>query len=414
MTQPPTKRTRYALIGTGFRGSSTWGRDLVTRWGDCLELVAMCDHNAKRAERSRQYIGAPALLYSDADTLFREVKPELAIICTPDYNHDEFIVKALEAGVDVITEKALTITRDKIRRIRDAERRTGRNITVAFNYRYAPIYERVKELLDAGTIGAVTSIDFHWYLDNIHGADYFRRWHAYIKNNGSLYVQKSTHHFDLLNWYIGTEPQTVSAFADLKHYGRNGPFRGVRCKTCSHKHECDYYFDLSKNAYLTSLFEDPSEEDGYFRDACVFREDIDVPDTMVAAIRYKNGVQVSYSLNAFMPLEGHSIAINGRKGRIEMRQNERQPWSAPPADEIVVMPNSGGLERIWVPHREGGHFGADNRLRDILFRGANDPLNRRTGSRDGAASLLVGLAALESSKTGAMVDYAKFSEGLLD
>ena len=139
-----------------------------------------------------------------------------------------------------------------------------------------------------------------------------------------------------------------------------------------------------------------------------------MPDTMVAAIRYKNGVPVSYSLNAFMPLEGHSIAINGRKGRVEMRQNERQPWSAPPADEIVVMPNSGGLERIWVPHREGGHFGADNRLRDILFRGANDPLNRRTGSRDGAASLLVGLAALESSKTGATVDYAKFSEGLLD
>src|SRR5262249_42557186 len=113
-----------------------------------------------------------------------------------------------------------------------AERRTGRKVTVAFNYRYAPIYERVKELLDAGTIGQVTSIDFHWYLDNIHGADYFRRWHAYIKNNGSLYVQKSTHHFDLLNWYIGTEPETVSAFADLKHYGRNGPFRGVRCKTC--------------------------------------------------------------------------------------------------------------------------------------------------------------------------------------
>ncbi len=414
MPPTPPNRTRYALIGTGFRGSSTWGRDLVTTWGDCVELVGLCDNNPKRAERSRQYIGTAAPIYGDANALFREVRPDLAIVCTPDYNHDEFIVKALDAGVDVITEKALTISREKIRRIREAERRNKRNVTVAFNYRYAPIYERVKELLEAGTIGAITSIDFHWYLDNIHGADYFRRWHAYIKNNGSLYVQKSTHHFDLLNWYLDSEPQTVSAFADLKHYGRNGPFRAVRCKTCTHTSACDYYFDLSQNAYLSSLFEDPSEVDGYFRDACVFREDIDVPDTMVAAIRYRNGVQVSYSLNAFMPLEGHYIAINGRKGRIEMRQHERQPWSVPPADEIVVMPNSGGLERISVPHLPGGHFGADNRLRDILFRGANDPLDRRTGSREGAASLLVGLAALESSRTGAMVDYAAFSQGLLD
>jgi predicted dehydrogenase len=414
MTQPPTNKIRYALIGTGFRGSSTWGRDLVAKWGDCVELVALCDHNPARAARSREWIGAGAPLYTDADAMLREMKPALAVICTPDHNHDVFIVKALEAGIDVITEKALTISRDKIRRIRDAERRTGRRVTVAFNYRYAPIYERVKVLLDAGTVGDITSIDFHWYLDNIHGADYFRRWHAYIRNNGSLYVQKSTHHFDLLNWYVGALPQTVAAFADLRHYGRNGPFRGVRCKTCPHKAECPYYFDLAQNAYLTALFEEPSAVDGYYRDACVFRDDIDVPDTMTAAIRYANGVQVSYSLNAFMPLEGHFIAINGRKGRIEMRQHERQPWAAPPADEIVVMPNSGGLERIWVAHREGGHFGADDRMRDILFRGAADPMNRRTGTREGAASLLVGLAALESSRTGAMVDYARFAGDLLD
>ena len=74
-----------------------------------------------------------------------------------------------------------------------------------------------------------------------------------------------------------------------------------------------------------------------------------------------------------------------------MRQNERQPWSAPPADEIVVMPNSGGLERIWGPHREGGHFVAPTTgCATSCSRGANDPLNRRTGKlgADGAASLL--------------------------
>ena len=59
------------------------------------------------------------------------------------------------------------------------------------------------------------------------------------------------------------------------------------------------------------LYEAPSREDGYFRDGCVFREDIDIPDTMSAAILYENGVQVSYSLNTFMPIEGYQLAFNG-------------------------------------------------------------------------------------------------------
>ena len=85
------------------------------------------------------------------------------------------------------------------------------------------------------------------------------------------------------------------------------------------------------------LYEAPSREDGYFRDGCVFREDIDIPDTMSAAILYENGVQVSYSLNTFMPIEGYHLAFNGTRGRIEIRQYEQQAWEMPDEDEILVM-----------------------------------------------------------------------------
>ena len=163
----------------------------------------------------------------------------------------------------------------------------------------------------SGAIGTLTSIDFHWYLDNQHGADYFRRWHAYVKNSGSLFVHKATHHFDLLNWYTDAEPEAVSAFGELRQYGRNGPFRGPRCRDCEHASACDYYFDMDADPFLDALYEDPSELDGYFRDGCVYREDIDIPDTMSATIRYTNRVTASYSLNAFMPIEGYTIAFNG-------------------------------------------------------------------------------------------------------
>lgn len=401
------KRTRYAIVGTGHRGATMWGRDLVERWSDVLELVAVCDLNPMRAGRAREFIGTSAPLYTDFDALLEAERPELVVVCTRDSAHDDIIVKALEAGADVVSEKPMTTSVGKIRRILEAERRTGRRVDVSFNYRFAPTAARIKELLDSGVIGDVASVDFHWYLDNSHGADYFRRWHAFTEFSGSLFVHKATHHFDLLNWYLDSDPESVSAFADLKHYGRNGPFRGERCRTCPHKAECPYFFDMSATPLLDALYEGPSTIDGYVRDACVFREEIDIPDTMVAAIRYANGVEVSYSLNTYMPIEGHHIAFNGHNGRIELRQYEAQPWTTPPADEIVVMKSSGEVERIWVPHSGGGHFGGDDRLRDMLFRrGRNDELRQRAGSRAGAMSVLCGIAALQSSRTGAPVSIA--------
>jgi predicted dehydrogenase len=149
------------------------------------------------------------------------------------------------------------------------------------------------------------------------------------------------------------------------------------------------------------LYEAPSREDGYFRDGCVFREEIDIPDTMSAAILYENGVQVSYSLNTYMPIEGYHLAFNGTRGRIEVRQYERQAWDMPNDDEIVVMRNFGDAERIRVPHRPGGHFGGDPELKKMLLvPGTEDPLGQRAGARAGAMSVLVGVAAMESVRSG--------------
>ena len=402
------KRRRYALIGTGHRGSTMWGRDLLRGWHDTLELVALCDINPLRAERSRNVIGSNAPIYTSVEQTMAEAKPELVIVTTKDATHDDIIVAALEGGADVITEKPMTTTPEKIRRIRDAEKRTGRKVSVSFNYRFAPTAARLRQLLLEGAIGTLTSVDFHWYLDTIHGADYFRRWHAYVKNSGSLFVHKATHHFDLLNWYIGADPQSVSAFGVQRNYGPQGPFRGVRCKGCEFASRCDFYFDMSADPLLETLYEDPSAVDGYVRDACVYREDIDIPDTMSATIRYENEVLVSYSLNTFMPIEGYTIAFNGTGGRIEARLFERQPFEVPDADEILLVRNFGkGVERIAVPHTGGGHFGGDDRMRNLIFHGGDDPLGQRAGSRAGAMSVMIGVAALQSSRTGKMVEIAE-------
>ena len=401
-------RRRYALVGTGHRGSTMWGRDLLQGWRDSLELVALCDINPLRAERARNIIGSNAPIYTSIEETMAAAKPELVIVTTRDSTHDDIIVAALEGGADVITEKPMTTTPEKIRRIRDAEKRTGRTVNVSFNYRFAPTAARLKQLLLDGAIGTLTSVDFHWYLDTKHGADYFRRWHAYVKNSGSLFVHKATHHFDLLNWYIAADPESVSAFGVQRNYGPKGPFRGTRCRGCEFAQKCVFYFDITTDPLLEALYEAPAEFDGYVRDACVYREDIDIPDTMSATIRYENQVLVSYSLNTFMPIEGYTIAFNGTHGRIETRLFEKQPFEVPEEDEILLVRNFGkGVERIPIPHAGGGHFGGDDRMRNLIFHGGDDPLGQRAGSRAGAMSVMIGAAALQSSQTGETVRIAE-------
>ncbi len=405
------EKRRFALIGTGNRGTTMWGKDLLAGWREHVDLTAIVEKNSLRGERARTMIGSNAPIYENIDSMLSEQKPDLVIVCTPDHTHDDIVVRALESGIDVITEKPMTTSVEKIRRILDAEKRTGRRVDVSFNYRYAPTAAKIKELLNSGEIGRVTSVDFHWYLNTKHGADYFRRWHAYTENSGSLFVHKATHHFDLLNWYLDSDPDAVTSFADLQNYGRKGPFRGPRCKLCPHTQECDYYLDLEKDPFLDTLYEDPSKIDGYFRDGCVFREDIDIPDTMVTSIRYRNNVHVSYSLNTFQPIEGHHLAFNGTKGRIEIRQYEAQPWEEPKEDTILLIRSfphgKEAVERITVPHFSGGHYGGDDRMRNMIFKpDMQDKLAQRAGTRAGAMSVLCGIAALTSSRTGKVVNIS--------
>jgi predicted dehydrogenase len=140
----------------------------------------------------------------------------------------------------------------------------------------------------------LTSVDFHWYLDTSHGADYFRRWHRLVEKSGSLWVHKASHHFDLLNWWIDSDPEEVFGFGALDFYGKNGTSRGENCRTCQHTKDCSFYWDVTKNDYYRKLYVENENYDGYLRDGCVFKNDVNIFDKMAATIKYKNGVQVSY------------------------------------------------------------------------------------------------------------------------
>ena len=278
-------KRRYAIVGTGVRGIGMWGRPIAQQYGDVAEFVGLCDINPLRVEVAKKQIGVSCPTFTNFDQMMDQAKPDLLMVTTVDGYHSEYIVKALNRGIDVMTEKPMVIDEKQCQAVLDAEKKSGRNIVVTFNYRYSPKHRTVKELLMAGAIGKISSVDFSWYLDTRHGADYFRRWHRLRAKSGSLWVHKATHHFDLMNWWLDADPVQVSAFGSLQNYGKSGPFRHTTCRGCPHQAKCPYYWDITEGQDLTELYVNCESADGYHRDGCVFKEDIDIFDTMNAIVQ---------------------------------------------------------------------------------------------------------------------------------
>jgi len=391
-------KKRYAIIGTGHRATSMWGVQIAEKYKNEIEFVGLCDKNSKRVEAGKKLIGVDCPTFTNFDEMLAKTKPELLMVTTVDSTHHEFITKALAKGIKVITEKPMVTEANQVQAVLDAEKKYNNPLIVTFNYRYAPKHEKIKQIISSGEIGDVTSVDFAWYLDTSHGADYFRRWHRLKSGGGSLWVHKATHHFDLVNWWINADPVEVSAYGKLNFYGKAGAFRGTNCRTCSHKSNCNYFWDITKDARLMKLYAECEDVDGYLRDGCVFKEDVDIYDTMSSVVKYSNGVTMNYSLNASMPYEGYQISFNGTKGRLDIRDYERQPWEVKEVQEAYLTKNfTKKREKLEMPNIRGGHFGGDNRLQDVIFKNAEVPdYLKLPSARAGAMSCLTGIAARTS------------------
>jgi len=429
------KRNRIAQVGLGSRGEMYW--QAITRdFRNTTELVAVADTNEGRLELVRSTIereggSVPSYAAADFDRLLADTRPHTVIVTSKDSTHDIYISKALDAGADVITEKPLTIDEVRLRKILDAVKKSRRRVRVTFNYRYSPVRMKIKQLLASGLVGDVLSVDFNWMLNTDHGADYYRRWHRNRENSGGLLVHKATHHFDLVNWWLASVPETVFAQGKREFYterqaalyGLQG--RSERCHTCPVSSRCNFFLDIAANENLKSLYLDNERFDRYYRDRCVFSPLIDIEDTMCLVVKYRSGALMSYSLNSFLPWEGYRICFNGTKGRLEHVAQETvyvsgdgtTPGELKKGDTtITVYPHFQKSYSVPLPDSKGGHGGGDALLLEDLFGKAKrpDPLGSRADYRAGAWSVLTGIAANKSIATGKMIVVADLAPNLPD
>ena len=426
---------RYAVVGTGHR-AQMYVEALLTDHADVGRIVAWCEPNPVRMDyfdalvREAGHTDVPARYGpEDIERMILEQTVDTVIVTSPDHTHAELATRAMRAGADVVIEKPLTTDLAGSRRFIEALEDTGRSLVLTFNYRYAARNSALKEVISSGEIGEVTSVHFEWLLDTMHGADYFRRWHRDRESSGGLLVHNSSHHFDLVNWWLDDYPSRVFASGGLRFYGdKNARARGLgkrpdRGTTTPPSHD-PFALDLRDDPRLTALYLDAEKHDGYLRDKDVFAPGITIEDNMSVLVDYTRGASLTYSLNTHSPWEGYRVGINGTEGRVELEVVERgsllprpdgrrdldasKTGHVDPPGELRPRTQRILVQRHWEAAREipiqggdGAHGGGDRQMLADVFRGTvDDPLGRPANYKDGLRSVVVGIAATSSLRIG--------------
>lgn len=431
---------RYGLIGAGHR-AQMYTDAIGQAHADAAVLVAIADSNPGRLEYHRQrmvseygYAADAIAAYGadDIEAMITEQKLDKVIVTSPDHTHAAIIVRVLHAGADAVVEKPLTIDAPSAQRIVEAVKETGRQVVVTFNYRYSPRNSALKEVITSGRIGRVLSITFEWVLDTAHGADYFRRWHREKVNSGGLLVHKSSHHFDLVNWWLADTPARVFASGGVRFYGSdNADDRGLAPRAERGTHDGDrgpFELDLRDDPRLKALYLDQEHHDGYRRDQDVFGPGVTTEDNLAVIVDYTGGATLSYALNAHSPWEGYRVAVNGTEGRAELEVVERAAVLVDADGKVVIDPSAmaeaigdrhkgerltvqrhfAGVEEVEIPEGTGGHGGGDALLLSDVFNGpGDDPLGRPSDWMDGLRAIAVGICGNESIATGRAVTPAE-------
>jgi predicted dehydrogenase len=433
-------RRRYAVVGMGSR-AGMYVDAMLGEHAAVAVPVAWCDPNEPRMaaydEKVRPHGLTPKHYHpDDLERMLAEEKVDVVVVTSPDHTHARVVTTALDAGVDVVCEKPLTIDADGLRAIRRSVAASPARLTVTFNYRYSPRNSALRQVIADGQIGEVLSVHFEWLLDTVHGADYFRRWHRDKRHSGGLAVHKATHHFDLVNWWLDDVPESVVALGGMRFYGSEGAGRpaGPRPARARDLAQDDpFHLDMAGDERMRRLYLDAEHADGYVRDQDVFAPGGNIEDTLSVLVGYRGGASMSYSLTAHSPWEGYRVGVNGTRGRAELEVVERSHVAAgqaatllgpggkrpavdpsvtpgtvdgstgarPHGSRLVVQRQWGVAEEVPIPEGEGAHGGGDAILLRDIFRGAtDDPLRRQAGHVDGMHSVSVGIAVNMSIESG--------------
>jgi predicted dehydrogenase len=175
---------------------------------DAAEMVALVDLSEEALAAAREKYGwSRDSCYTDLSEALAKTEADLAVVVTPPAFHRGPVIEAMEAGLDVLSEKPMAETREDCRAMMQAASDLGRTYTVSQNYRYNPAFYTMARMIREGVIGEVGQVKIDFYK----GVDFGGGFRHEMDN--PVLVDMSIHHFDLIRFVTGLNPETAQGSA---------------------------------------------------------------------------------------------------------------------------------------------------------------------------------------------------------
>ncbi|CAA9268626.1 MAG: GH109 [uncultured Chloroflexi bacterium] len=342
-----TQQLRAAVVGLGI------GRYHVDSYAahPNVDLVACCDLSEERRGAFTAKFPA-ATAYTDLQQMLDRERLDLVSICTPDWMHVDMGIAALRAGAHVITVKPLTTSIEDAQRFLEAADTAGRKLMVAHERRFHPRYLALKRVIDQGLLGQLFYVELDYF---VHKGRQFASapWYKSAEHPRAAILGTGSHAVDLMRWYGGEveEAWGIGNHLAYKDFPDDDCMLGV--------------FKLAGGAIgrVTMTY-------GSVRGA-------GEPDLRVTIHGTKGAIE-----------DDKLISLDQFPGEPVEEVAGRRPWGTVPPVETPKVSHS-----LIVDH-----------FVDALLAG-RDP---QPDGREGARTVAACLAAVEASRTGRLVQPARF------
>ena len=194
------RKWKVAIIGCGGIANSKHMPGMAKQ-SHRAEMVAFCDLVRERAEKAAKEYGVPgAKVYTNYKELLCDDTIDLVHVCTPNRMHSEITVAALDAGKNVICEKPMAINSAEAQKMLDAQKRSGKLLTIGYQYRRSGHNSAMKAVVDTGALGDI-------YFAKAHALRRRRvpNWGVFLnkyEQGGGPLIDCGTHALDLTLWMM--------------------------------------------------------------------------------------------------------------------------------------------------------------------------------------------------------------------
>ncbi|MCD0169326.1 Gfo/Idh/MocA family protein [Deinococcus sp. 23YEL01] len=398
---------RVAIIGCGNRGADVYARHLSAQGAVITHVVE--PRPARLAEVAARHDIPPQAQFTHWDAFFAQGRvADAVVIATPDHDHVQPCLRALQIGYDVLLEKPVCLHPHELDLLLTAEAASTGTVTVCHVLRTTAFFTAVQQVAASGRLGTLVGIVHAENVAHWHYA------HSYVRGNwrasppvAPFLLAKACHDLDLLRALAGNAPRRVSSEGGLHHFRPEHAPPGAtdRCVTCPVQN-CPsdarrIYRTRDPHAWPVTVVTaggqtlEEALQDGPYGE-CVYLGRNDVADHQAVTVHFRNTVTAQLTVSAFTHNNTRTLKLLGTHGELRAHMER---------GELELHDFRTGHSERWTVDTTGNHGGGDQGLVRAWLAFLHGQAPPPTPLAESLDSHLMAFAAEESRLTGLTVAF---------